>query len=289
MNASFRKLARQGERQKNVTFVQSDSPDDGKRLQKAQDGDIIPVERPESIQEVNSGRISQELMAFSIQVDQLFSKMAGNLDAMGGLGPQSDTARQDAMIASTVSKKSAKMTRAVVDSTVDVLKDLMFYIWNDPLRIYETTRMIQGTDIELMVRMEPENRQGKLEEFNLKIEPYSMQYKSPAERGASLMQIMTQVIVPMMPMLQEQGIGVNQQAFFEVISKYMELPELQHIFEFIGVSMPGTKSEPRQAPTTHRVHERVSHAAGATNRADAQNKINTLMGGQNRELQASGA
>lgn len=284
MNGLFRKISRQGQRSKNVTFVSTGQESEGKILKDASDGDIISVTDPRGISEVNAGRVNQELIALGIQVDQTFSKMAGNLDAMGGLGPQSGTFRQDAMIADQVSKKTAKMTTAVVNGTTKLIKDLAYYIWTDPIRIYEATRQVPG-GIDIEVQLEPMNRVGKLENFNFDIVPYSMTYRSPQERSSSLNQIFMQVIAPMLPMMQQQGIDIDYQKFFELMSDYNNLPELLHILNFSGVPMPGTQDQSRQAPTTHRVNERVSRSAGMSSQGQAKEAVNAMMSNQSSESQ----
>jgi len=239
----------------------------------------VPVSDPSAVAEVSFGGAASENMAFSIQIGDWFSRISGNLDAMGGLGPQSDTFKQDALIANTVSQKTAKMQRSVVDATVEVIRDFIYRLWHDPLKSYEATRSIEGTSFEVESRLDPGIREGNFGDFDVKIEPFSMQYKSPNERASDIIQLATQVIFPVMPLLQQQGIGVNWQRIFEVLSKYMSLPELQHIFEFIGVPMPGTGGDSATQPqVSHRTYERVSRP-GATRQGNNQIMQQMLSGG----------
>lgn len=287
MNALYRKLVEQAKRQKTMALFRHGEHDDAKRIQEARDGDLIPVSHPDVVKEVMFGGAAQENLAFSIQLRDWFSQLAGNLDAMGGLGPQSETFRQDALIQATVSQKAAKMQSAVADATVQVIRDLIYRIWNDPIRTYQARRAIAGTDVEIAIEMQPGQRQGSFTDFDVQIEPYSMQYRSPRDRSQEILQLMTTIVFPAMPFLQQQGIGVNLQRLFEYLSKYLSLPELQHIFEYIGPPMPGTGADgPQQPDITHRTYERVNRP-GATRAGNDRTMQQLLMGGNPQPSQTA--
>ena len=280
INALFRKLVSQAKRQKTLGLFKHGNQDDARRIRDARDGELVPVEHPDTVTEVNFGGPSQENLAFSMAARDWFSQLAGNLDALGGLGPQSDTVRQDMMISSTVSKKAAKMTREVVDATVKVIEDLIYRIHTDPFRTYQTLRPLGKTDFQLVAELKPGERHFALEDFQVKIDPYSMQYKSPQERAQEIIQIISSLALPMMPFLQQQGINLNTQALFEYLAKYLNLPELGQIFEFTGAPTPGTSStpqQPRQSPVTHRTYERVNRP-GATRQGNTQTLMQAAMG-----------
>lgn len=281
LNGLFRKLVRQAQRQKSLGLFRHGQHDDARRIQKAADGDLVPVEHPDSVVEVNFGGASKDNLAFSMEVRNLYSQMAGNLDAMGGLGPQSETYRQDAMIANTVSRKSSKMSRAVVDATVDVVRELIYRIWSDPVNEYRASRPVSGTEIELEAMLIPGQRVGHFNDFSVQIEPFSMTYKAPQERANDMISLLTQIVIPILPYLAQQGIQLNSQNMLQYLGKYMSLPELETIFEFTGPPLPGlgTDEGSKQPATGTRTYERVSRS-GATAQG-AQAKILSMMGSEN--------
>lgn len=287
LNALYRKLVEQAKRQKTLGLFRHGESDDAERIQKANDGDLVPVSHPDSVKEIAFGGAAQENLAFAITIRDLFSMLAGNLDAMGGLGPQADTARQDAMIQSQVSQKSAKMAEAVVDATTELIRDIVHHIWNDPIRSYHAQRQIAGTEVFVQADLSPGERFGNFEDFDIKIEPYSMTYRSPNARASEMVQLLTQVAFPMLPFLQQQGIGINIQRLFEYLSKYMSLPELQHIFEFIQPPLPGSSGqESRQPQVSHRTYERVNRP-GATRAGNDRTMAQLLMGGNPQQSQVA--
>ena len=279
MNALYRKMVAQATRQKTLGLYRTGDEADVEKIQKASDGDLVGVSDPTTVTQVAFGGADQANLAFSMHVRDLFSQMAGNLDSMGGLGPQSETAKQDAMIASAVGKKAARMSRNVVDATVEVIRDFIYRIWEDPINTYEATRQVAGTSVEVNATMGPGDRQGNFGDFSVKIEEYSMQYKSPQERAHEIMGMVTNIIIPMMPILQQQGVGLNTQKLFEVLSKYLSLPELQLILEFIGPPMPGAQGDAAKQPSqTHRTYERISRP-GASRQGNSQTMQSLMMGG----------
>jgi hypothetical protein len=275
MNALFRKLIEQARRQKTLGMYRAGDQDDVEKIQNAEDGFLVGISNPEVVKEINFGGANPQNMAFAMQIRDLFSMVAGNLDALGGLGPQSETYRQDAMIANTVSNKIAKMQIAVTDATVEVLRDLIARIWHDPLRTYEARRGVTGTDVEVAVSLEPGMRSGSIEDFDVKIEPFSMQYRSPRERADEITGLMTNLVFPMLPVLQQQGVYLDLQRLLETLAKYRSLPELNHIFQFQAPPLPGTAGEEsRQPQIGNRTYEHVNRPAG---RNRVQQQMKTLI------------
>ncbi len=103
-----------------------------------------------------------------------------------------------------------------------------------------------------------------------------MQHESPGEKLQSIMNILQSVILPMMPMFQQQGIGLNIESLMKLIAKYGHIDELNDILTFmdptdIAGSENGPVGEPpRQAPVTHRTTERISRSAPTRSAQDSQ-------------------
>jgi len=283
INSLYRKLIDQAKRQKTLASYREGEEVEAEKIQRAGDGELVGLSNPDSVKEIKFGGAAQENMAFAIQLSDTFSRLAGNLDALGGLGPQSETFKQDQMIHSTASQKAAKMTREVVDGTTAIIRDLAFNIWSDPYRTYRTSRRIPEFDAELEVVVEPDDRPASFEEFDVKIEPYSMSYRSPQQRANEITRVITQLVMPMMPMLQQQGIGVDSQQLFEILSKYMSLPELNQILTYQQTEGPDLQNQPSPgSPNTKRTYEHVSRP-GATRQGHNQIMQQILAGGNPQE------
>ena len=97
------------------------------------------------------------------------------------------------------------------------------------------------------------------------IDPYSMAFQAPEQRLAKLMQILTQVFLPAMPLMQQQGIQFDFKELIKITSKYSNLPELERILKFTGQKAQeegGSKDDARQSPVTSRTTSRVNSSEG---------------------------
>ena len=95
------------------------------------------------------GGINTNSLAYAIQLDRILSRNAGNLDLLGGLSPQSDTVGQDELLASNASKRIADMQDRVTEFTTRIVKDLAWYLWNDPLIDLPLVKRLDGSDLEI--------------------------------------------------------------------------------------------------------------------------------------------
>lgn len=67
------------------------------------------------------------------------------------------------------------------------------------------------------------------EELDLRVDPYSLVRKTPQERFAALTQVMTQIVIPLSPLLRPQGISPNMNAYLAKGSELLDLPELGEV------------------------------------------------------------
>jgi len=286
-NGLFRKLVREAQRYKVVGLTRGVDSEDAERIRQASDGDIVGVDNPDAVQEKMFGGLDQRNFAFMLQVKQLFSWQAGNLDLLGGLGAQSQTATQDQMLMSSANQRIAGMQDEVRLFTKKVITDLGFHVWQDPVESYPVTLNFEpmGAVDTFLTPEERESHDYLLHE--MEVEPYSMQFTSPEQRLQKIHQIMQGVVLPLQPFMAEQGLGVDYKALLEAYSRYSDLPELKDIIvglDDLDPSRGPEQPEQRQSPqggTTHRVNERISRP-GATPGGAEDTLINTLMGGNSQ-------
>ena len=284
-NNLFRKLGRQATRQKTVTGVRPGGQQDGDRIINASDGDMIAMDDPRNVMDYNSGGIKQETLAFMMLVKDTFSYMAGNLDMLGGLGPQSETLGQDQLLSVSASMRVQKMQKEATEFTTDVLRDLMWYLWYDPNpKQKDVVRKLSGFEsISITIPFNPDDREGDYLEYNLEMEPYSMQHQTPESKVQGLRTIFAEIIMPLIPMMEQQGITLDIESFFKKLAKLTSLNELNDIVRY---SSPNIEHEPvgssdqvgRPAATT-RTNVRVNRP-GATNSGKSQILQQALLGGK---------
>jgi len=290
-NKIFNKLGRQAVREKTILGVQRGSEKDGQRILDANDGEAIAMDNPKAAQEYRFGGISQESFGFSMAVKDLFSYMAGNLDMLGGLGPQSETLGQDQLLSASASMRIQKMQKRTISFTQGVVKDLCFYLFTDPYINLPLTKRVKGFDeITIPVSFTSEDREGDFLEYNIKIEPYSMQHQTPEAKLQGLRTIFQEMLVPMMPIMQQQGITLDFEALFRKIAKLGNIPELNDILVYSDPHLePKAVGEPPQkAAVTKRTYERVNRP-GATDRGKSQIIQQAAFGGNPQQSEKAAA
>jgi len=263
-NVIFRKLGRQGEDEKNLLLFQKGAEDDIERMQAASDGDVCPVDAPDKSGERKLGGISTNNMAFFLQIKELFSYVGGNLDALGGLGPMSDTLGQDKLLTASASQRVQRMQKKVVKWVTGVLQDIGYYTWYYPNKHDYVIKKIEFIEeIGIRVPFTDDDREGEFLEHNIKMIPNSMQQLSPESKVMALRTLL-QELQPYIPMMQEQGVMISFEKYIKTISKLANLPEAVDIMEFASPKMSAEMvMQGGKANNTTRTYERVNRS-GAT-------------------------
>ncbi len=283
-NNVWRKLDMSARDQKDLLLYAGGSEKDVERILAAGHQQSVKVDHINNIKEMSFNGPNQILMALSIMVSNTFKEHAGNLDALGGIGPLGDTATESSLLSASASKRVAHMQQRVTGFTKDVLQTLAWYEWTEPLREKMLTRTVPGTTFTFQRLWSPETREGDFIQYDIDIEPFSMQPQSPAQKSQALLQLMTQVIIPLGEMLRQQGQQPNIKEMLKIFGKYNNLPELQDILIDIGPQQMNEADqlrrspEPRQSPVTTRTNVRINRP-GTTRRAQDDILTRILAGG----------
>ena len=283
-NRLFRKLGRQADRQKTITGVRPGADKDGNTVLKASDGEMVKLDDPRNVNEFKVGGIDQPTLAFVLFLKDTYSYMAGNLDMLGGLGPQSETLGQDQLLSASASMRIQKMQKEVTNFTTAVLQDLMFYLWYDPdPNQQDVTKTIPGFEsIAINVPFKPEDREGDYLQYNIKMEPYSMQHQSPESKLQGIRTILMEMVQPLLPMMEQQGVTLNVEKLFRTIAKLSNIAELDDIIEYTNPSLNdqpvgSSPNAPGKPAVTTRTNIR-RNIPGATNQGKSQVLQQALLG-----------
>jgi hypothetical protein len=280
INAILRKIIRQSERQKQVTFIQGGAAEDGSRLMELNDGEIGRIDNPEKIKQVDVGGPNQQLYMIFEAMKTLFSWLAGNLDVMGGLSPQGDTATQEKLLNANSSGTLSEMQQRTVEFSADVVKSLTWYWHHHPQTVMKSEYHAPGLHGMSVTRsIHPPGRgigpRGKkrlsrdhnFDDMDIKVDPYSMQAQTPQQRLQMMQQLVMQVYQPMAQIAQQQGISLDLNAFFEKWGKYADFPDIQELLtvqeppEQKGSSGPSDDAGSGKPPETTRNYTRRSMGA----------------------------
>jgi len=141
-------------------------------------------------------------------------------------------------------------------------------------------RQIPGTNLQIPVRFNQEEREGNFLDYNFEIEPYSMQRESPQTRLATIQNVIN-VLTPLAPLMQQQGVSINIEGYLRTMARYTNMTELTDFISFGNPQQPtgnpiGTPPT-KMAPQTSRTYNRVSTSTPTQQGKNAA-MVSTLLG-----------
>lgn len=290
-NKLFNKIARQSGRQKSLLLVRAGAAADGSRIVQANDGEALSVDDPRNAVPADYGGPNQANLGLTAIVKDWFNWFAGNLEVMGGLSPQANTLGQEEILDTNSSRRLDAMREITVVATKSVMRDLLWWYYTDPVREYKASRTIEGTDIKIPVVVTPDQRAYDFMRFNFDVDPYSTQPKTPAIQLRKMTSVVNQFVLPMLPLLEAQGLTFDLDGFFRTVGQYADLPELTNFLIYQESDRAGfpqqVNTDRTHAPAqTTRRYERVNRP-GATRQGKDAALTQLLFGGGVQDSEAA--
>jgi len=280
-NSLFRRLASQAKNKKSVVGFSNE--ESAKNFSAAKDGSGVfwTGQEPKNI---DAGGIDPQNMALLIQVKDMFSWAANNLDSLGGLSAMSETASQDKAIGISANAQLADMQDATALFAEGIFRKLALYEWTNPIRERILQKEIPGSDVTIPVEWTPETRQGDFLLLNFAIVQSSMREDNPGQKVQKLKDTLMNVFTPLQPFMQEQGLTVDVKRFTQLVADYDNIPELEQVIVSMDPNMreelPGPAGNPTPSgkpANTNRTYTRVNKP-GATRQGKDAALVQTLMG-----------
>jgi len=267
-NRLFAKTANQADRQKTIVTVQKGGDKDAEAMTQTPDGETTSVKNPKQIQEVRFGGADQATVGFNAIVDDKFNKSAGNMELMGGIDSQADTLGQEKLLSGQNSTQLRKQADRVEEATTQVIQDLAFYLYDDPIQRFPIRKEVTGLrDTPIYSEFGPENRTADFVNFMVDIQPYSLNDQTPQEQVNHVISIMTSLYLPLQEQFAQQGMALNLSEMAAFIADRSNMP----IFSRILTMQDGTpvtnndkpsSDRPLQAAKTERTHIRRNEGGG---------------------------
>jgi len=233
VNSLWRKMSKQANRQKTVGSYNPAAAEDAKRITEAADGEMIGVNAGSKIEEHRYGGVDQVNLAFAMHALDRASWIGGNLEALGGLGAQSEVFRLDRLLTENASKLVQNMQDKMQDCVRDVGNHLAWLLWNDPWIEIPLVKRVAGTQLVIPTSFGEKDREGDLFDYELQLDPYSLQYDSPSMKLQKLDAIMKNYILPLAPQLEGQGMTIDVQGLLRRVGRYAHMEEdLEEIVVF---------------------------------------------------------
>jgi hypothetical protein len=256
--------------------------DDAEKIRKSKRNAWIRMHNPKEIGQVEVGGVDQRDQALSLFIQDEYDRFAGNLTVMGGLGPQADTVGQEELTHGQVSRMEADMRMAVVSFASESILDLGRLMWEDQTLELQSSIPVGNSGIEVSSNWTPDYRIGDFEDYEFRVEPYSMVFKTPEQKLQELFQTLQQ-IAPLWPMFQASGATLDAEAIVDEIARLKNRPEFKRFITFASPAamLGGDQNTVRQSPVTSRETVRKNIPTGGTQ--DARSSImQQVLGGNGR-------
>jgi len=283
----LRKTARQSQRQKTIgTTARGKDQEDAQVMMGASDGEVVGVMDPGTIKEVRLGGVDQQNQGVSIWLMDLFDRLAGNVRAMGGTGQSADTLGQEQIVFQQLGVRLEKQKQKMRKLVNEVAKDIAWWRWHDQFYSAQVVREVPNTSVQVVGRFGPKDRLGDFINYNFEIDPYSMEYVPPSAKLRTIQEFIANFVLPMSPMMEQQGVALNMEAIIKMAARYSNTPELLDAFMFMeGEEIPrptprGLGSGGSSPAVTRREHVRVNRSGGPESPQDKL--LSNFLGGNVR-------
>lgn len=281
VNTLYNKLIEQAEDMKEVIGAQGNAVGDAERLIRARHGQIWRFDHPQNVKEFRFSGPDQPVMSFAIHLRSLLSHIAGNVDLMAGLQAQSGTATQDQLLFAQGSRRIQDLQQRVTATVEQIMRRLAWYLFHDPDIDIPLTRRIGN--VEVPSRLRHNDIRGDFLDYNFRIEPHSMRFKTPEERLAQLDGLMGRVM-NMAQIILQQGNTIDVSEYLRIAGDYSGLSEMDRIVRRSDREIPRDQSRGASGlpSTSQREYVRRGVSANA-NSMDAVNRLpGTEQGGNGR-------
>ncbi len=242
VNSLYRKLEEQAIRQKILTLGGVEDEGDLTKVRDAGDGEFVTLNNPQAVDQLRLDGPDQPVFGFALNAMEQFSKQAGNLDHKLGLSATADTATQQSMIGQNVSRMEAFYQGQFVSFVREVIQELGRLLFADATTQIPMVKQIPGTDFVVdapwMGAVHEGARLGEFRDYDLDIEPQSMPYRSAVDRLREI-DAQVQMLVPLVPLMVQQGKMINLDWWLKTRAKYSDIPEMQQLVMDIPPPQPG--------------------------------------------------
>lgn len=257
INDTKRKTIRQTNRSKQLLLIKNATKDEAASVLTSEDGSGLGVGPKCEPVEIEFGGPSGELLAALEGDRNLFSWAAGNMDSLGGLSPQADTATQDRLLSAASSVPVEYMQQVVGEFAKNVMRSAAEYIWQDPTEIYQLEYSTpELPDISVPVEFAPEDRSEEFFRFNFDIDLYSMQNQTPEQQYRATLDWLN-AMSPLLPIGEQQGVSLDVGAIIRHTAELAQLKEVRSFVKFMIPQQGGPKNANEGAPSKPAKTERT--------------------------------
>lgn len=271
-NMLARKLGRQALDQKTVPFVEAGHEGEMEKIRLADDREVAVIApgAKEYMGQMDFPGADPGVQQWNAWNLQQIDDAAGGMQMMAGIGPASETASQDKMIASQQNMLLDTMRQRTLKWATSVMKKHAWYLWTDPIREAEVVKVVDnlpdGLIIRIPVKFTPEEREGDFLDYNFSIEPYSIKDETPQEKLQKYNFFLQNYVMPFQELIMQNGMTIDFMELYRLVGDLMNIktekivkmmdPETAEMMaQFTQV---GQIAAPARFKQSHTVNERIS-------------------------------
>ena len=266
VNALVRKAIDDSGNAKTVLGYQAAAEQTATNIRDADNGEIVRMDDPNAVKEFHFRGADAASVQLSELLRSSWSREAGNIDSLSGLGTQSETYGQDKLLAAASSELITDMQERTEIFAQRVVESIAYYLHTDPQSTRPLQKTIPGTDLNLTTFWGPEKRIGEFYQYNIEIEARSMRPLSSEERVGKLNAVLDRL---MAMQITNSGYAVDFPALMDRLAHDLDLPELKYILKpadpQIASAMQAQDGGPRMPANTSREYIRKSSSGQQPN------------------------
>lgn len=224
INTIVAKMREQSGREKTIGVYQKDSSEDAEVLKDARHGDLIGLNNVDAVKELTFGGWNSESFGFLQFLLMWANRIGPNLGRIGGGGANAPTLGQEQMLQGQALRQVDDMMNQIYEFTESITRKLAWFLWTDPLIVLPTIKRIGGVDFEELYTEAA--KEGDFLDYTFKIEAYSLQRMNPEMRFQRLIQLISAVVLPLLPVAMQQGSGLNVTELLKELDRYVHISNI---------------------------------------------------------------
>lgn len=306
-NALFTKLIEEAGAAKEILAYQNSADKDAERITAAANLSAVRVDNLDKIKPITFGGPNPANQAFGLALWEFINKLGGNIEAMAGLGAQASTLGQERIINANSSATTADMQELTVELLARVSDALCWYYHYHPELVMETSWAPRSMpDNAVKTPVYPASHRGRpgdrvrnfpYEAIQCRCDPYSLSHQTPGGKLQFILQVVTQVLTPLAPLLQQDGTKIDTATLLQKLSELSGVAELAEVVKYAEppTEQAGDASElphDRTLPVaTERTYNRVnpSEKTDSGQRTAMQQMLAAASAGRNGSAKAGAA
>jgi hypothetical protein len=242
VNLMAMKMKDMVEREKTIGLYNLEASDDAEQIKRAGHGELVGVSDANAVNEVTFGGFNPQSFPFLQFMLAQYSQTGPNLDVTGGRQLGAPTLGQEQMMQSNALREIDDMSNQVYGFTASLSRKLAWCLWTDPLKVIPVIKRVAGMDLK--VEYSEAAKEGDFFDYSFNIEPYSMSRMNPEMRYQRLLQLVSQIVIPLLPIAATQGATLNVTELLKEAAPYLGVTNISEWWK--TMAPPSTDVGPYQ-------------------------------------------